>query len=212
MLFTNPRTYSNISNTQPSSKMFMVMPIMNSPPPHRPLVKPSVANATSVRELTDSTTHTPKHKPMKWGEPIWFLFHTLAEKVKESRFQAIRVDLLNIIFSICNNLPCPDCAKHATMYMNNINFNNIQTKDQLKNMLFVFHNTVNSNKHFPLFPREQLDDKYSKANTVLIIQNFLKHFQDKHTSIRMIANDFHRSNMTVKLNQWFINNMASFDM
>lgn len=154
----------------------------------------------------------PKKKSMKWGEPTWFLFHTLAQKVKESDFQIIRKDLINIIYTICTNLPCPDCAKHATEYMNNINFNTIQTKEQLKNMLFVFHNTVNSRKGFPIFPREELDVKYSRANTINIIKNFIVHFENKHKSIRMISDDLYRARISNNLKQWFNQNITHFDM
>jgi hypothetical protein len=154
----------------------------------------------------------PKKKSMKWGEPTWFLFHTLAQKVKESDFQMIRKDLINIIYTICTNLPCPDCAKHATEYMNNINFNTIQTKEQLKNMLFVFHNTVNSRKGFPIFPREELDIKYSRANTINIIKNFIIHFENKHKSIRMISDDLYRARISNNLKQWFNQHITHFDM
>ncbi len=154
----------------------------------------------------------PKKKPMKWGEPTWFLFHTLAQKIKESDFQMIRKDLINIIYTICSNLPCPDCAKHATEYMNNINFNAIQTKEQLKDMLFVFHNTVNSRKGFPIFPREELDLKYSKANTINIIKNFIVHFENKNKSIRMISDDIYRARISNNLKQWFNQNIIHFDM
>ena len=66
----------------------------------------------------------PKPKTMLWGEPTWFLFHTLAEKVKPKDFPKIRESFIHIILRICSNLPCPDCANHALQYMNGINFEN----------------------------------------------------------------------------------------
>ena len=82
-------------------------------------------------------------KKVKWGEPTWFLLHTLSVKVKESEFKNIRVELLNQIYAICTNLPCPDCANHAKNYLDGINFNTIQTKEDLKMLLYTFHNNVN---------------------------------------------------------------------
>jgi hypothetical protein len=64
-------------------------------------------------------------KKVKWGEPTWFLFHTLSVKIKESHFNMIRAQLLNNIYAICVNLPCPDCANHAKTYLDGINFNTI---------------------------------------------------------------------------------------
>jgi hypothetical protein len=151
-------------------------------------------------------------KKMKWGEPTWFLFHTLAEKVKENNFQSIRLDLINLITIICSNLPCPDCANHATDYMKKINPASIRTKQDLKLMLFQFHNVVNQKKNFPLFPFDNLDSKYFNANTVNIIQNFIIHFQDKHHSIRMIANDLYRFRITEQLKLWFNNNLQYFEL
>jgi hypothetical protein len=168
--------------------------------------------STNNASVKITTQEMKPQKKMKWGEPTWFLFHTLAEKVKEENFPSIRLDLINIIRIICSNLPCPDCANHATEYMKKINFASIKTKQDLKFMLFQFHNVVNQKKSFPLFSSDNLDSKYSNANTVNIIQNFMIHFQDKHHGIRMIANDLHRSRIADQLKTWFNNNLQYFEL
>ena len=157
------------------------------------------------------STTIPQQKKMKWGEPTWFLFHTLAEKVKEEYFHTIRYELLNTIVIICKNLPCPDCANHATEYMKKVDFNSIRTKQDLKLMLFQFHNVVNQKKQFPLFSINELDSKYSNAHLVNIIQTFMFYFQDKSHSIRMIANDIYRSRIADQLKIWFNNNIQYFN-
>lgn len=150
-------------------------------------------------------------KKMSWGEPTWALFHVLAEKVKDEDFAAIRVELLEVIYTICSNLPCPDCATHAAMYLNDIRYKNIQTKDQLKHMLWGFHNMVNKKKDFPYFPREQLETKYAAYPLIPTLHAFMVKFQDKHRSIRMIADDFHRSKIAEKLKKWFNEHISSFE-
>ena len=45
-----------------------------------------------------------------WGPCTWYLFHTLAEKVKEESFPLIKESLISLIIRICSNLPCPECA------------------------------------------------------------------------------------------------------
>lgn len=157
-------------------------------------------------------TKSSKKKPMKWGEPTWFLFHTLAEKVKPEYFMDIRVELLNIIYTICTNLPCPDCAKHASEYMNSLNFNTIASKKDLQIMLFNFHNEVNRRKRFPEFPIEELNAKYSKANTVNIIHNFMPYFEDRAGSMRLIADNLHRSRVALQLKSWFNKNIGCFEL
>lgn len=161
-------------------------------------------------DLAPIETSSSTIKKMKWGEPTWILFHTLAEKVKPEYFQEIRMDMLNIIYTICSNLPCPDCAKHATMHLNSINFNNIRTQDDLRIMLYQFHNLVNKRKGIPEFPFDQLAPKYSSANTVNIIHYFMPFFEDKHASIRMIADDMHRSRIALQLKSWFNKNIGCF--
>lgn len=155
----------------------------------------------------------PQEKPktMKWGQPTWFLLHTLAEKVKEDQFPRIRKELLDVILKICNNLPCPDCANHATQYLNGINFNTITTKTTLKDMIYHFHNTVNKKKGFAQFNYLDLTDKYSKANTVNIIQNFMYFYEQKSYGMRVGTTSFYRSNVTANLKQWFMNNIQCFD-
>lgn len=155
---------------------------------------------------------TSLEKKILWGPAIWFLLHTLAEKVKPELFSSIRVELLNNIYSICVNLPCPLCSNHAKEYLDKINFNTIQTKLDLKILLFNFHNDVNKRKNYALFSREELDEKYSRANTVNIIHNFIIFFQDKYRSPKLIADDLQRKYIAIRLREWFSHNIHSFIM
>jgi hypothetical protein len=170
-----------------------------------------VQRPQSVASAVAATEEPAKPKKMKWGEPTWFLFHSLAQKVKEEHFYNIKNELINTIYIICKNLPCPMCATHATQFMNSVNFSTIQKKQDLIDLLWRFHNEVNAKKNFPIFPHEQLEEKYSKANLVNIIQLFLFHFKDKHASIRMIADDMFRQKIALKMQDWFRQNLQYFD-
>lgn len=178
------------------------------------IVQPLSNNVSHVNILRPSTNNVSNEKgnerKMKWGQPIWFLFHTLAEKVKVDDFPYIKKELFNNIVLICKNLPCPTCASHATDFMSKVNFNVINTKEELKTLLFQFHNVVNHKKGFPIFTRVELDEKYSKAVTMNIINNFLIHFQNKHRSIQMIADDMYRQRLSLLLKDWFITNINKF--
>jgi len=146
----------------------------------------------------------------RWGPSVWFLFHTLAHKIKPEEFGRIKVELLDIIKSICVNLPCPSCAQHAGEYMQRVNYASIQSKEDLKLFLFNFHNDVNRRKNMPSFPLSDLDTKYAAANTVNIINNFMTVFQYKNKGFHMIANDMQRQRQADMLKGWFANNIASF--
>ncbi len=198
------KSQHNTSNANQTNKQRNVPPM--------PIVLPPTRTITRNVVEQPAATDTTKPKKMKWGEPTWYLFHALAEKVKEDRFQAIRAELLNTIYVICKNLPCPMCANHATQYMNAINFNTIQTKKDLIDLLWNFHNEVNKRKNFAVFPYEELSEKYSRANLINIIQVFMVHFKDKHASLRMIADDMYRQQISTKMQDWFRKNIQNFNL
>ena len=44
--------------------------------------RPSIQkDVNAVSHVQSKPPVPPAKKPMKWGEPTWFLFHTIAEKV-----------------------------------------------------------------------------------------------------------------------------------
>ena len=146
---------------------------------------------------------------MTWGKPTWFLFHTLAEKVNDANFMQIRGGLLDIIYTICLNLPCPKCAEHAKGHLNGINFNTIQSKEDLKMLLFDFHNYVNRRKNYEIYKYEDLK-KYKNANIKIIIYSFLVEYTKKSHNIKFLADDMHRENITKQIISWFKENIQFF--
>jgi hypothetical protein len=185
------------NKTQTKNNTFL-MPIMYSQPSAIQTVQPA------------PPVITEPVKKVKWGEPTWYLFHTLSVKIKDTEFANMRVDLLNNIYTICINLPCPDCANHAKLYLDNINFNAIQTKEDFKKLMHAFHNDVNKRKGYPYFPYEQIDEKYSLAITNNIIVTFMHHFSDRNRSIKLLATDLHRSRLCISLKEWFNQNINNF--
>jgi hypothetical protein len=203
---TNTTNNTNITQTQPQSQ----------PPPLYMLSRRRFNMSKSLAVPLPTPVPTPVIEPPKptmiWGPAIWFLLHTLAEKIIPENFQTIRSQLLNNIFSICTHLPCPVCSEHAKEYFGKINFNSIKTKEDLKLMLFQFHNTVNQRKGYPIFNIDELNIKYKQANTVKIIQNFMVHFKDKQRSPKLIADDLQRARIALLLQEWFQNNIQYFEL
>ena len=173
----------------------------------------SIAPVSSYAMSTKEPPPPPVKKStgMLWGKPTWYMLHCLAEKIKPEHFPRLRTELLNIIIRICNNLPCPDCANHATAYMNSINFDNIQTKGQLKLMLFQFHNSVNVKKEFSVFEYKDLDSTYKNMSTVDVINNFFYYFLKPTYSGRMGTDNFHRTRTVRDLKEWIRNNISYFE-
>ena len=198
-MYNNNNTYNNNNNNAPLMKLnyYKTNRLLQQEPFSLPSPPPE-----SVQ---------PKKTGMKWGPPTWFLLHTLTEKVKDEHFFRIKNELIRIIYTICTNLPCPDCANHAKLYLDSVNFNLIQTRYDLKNMLFVFHNSVNQRKGYSLFSVEELNDKYSTAVTVNIINNFIYYFSDKSRSPQMIAGDLYRARLTGSIKDWLNQNLYCFN-
>lgn len=196
-------TFTNI-NGSPSTNLQLMKLKYNKQ--YIPVNVPS-SESNSIVIVNESTIVS---NGMKWGQPTWFFLHTLAEKVNENKFIEIRKELLEIIYSICTNLPCPDCSNHAKAYLDKINFNTIQTKNDLKNMLFVFHNTVNTRKSYPIFTLDELNSKYLLANTSNIFNAFFTQYLAKTGVPKMIANDMFRRRIFVKIKDWINKNIYCF--
>ena len=207
MIFTNHRKRTIAQNPTKSHS------IAPSPPISAYHSRPPVymRNSAPVAPPPLPEPVAPAKKPMKWGEPTWFFFHTLAEKIKPEYFNESKEEVFEIIKLVCGTLPCPNCAQHAKEYMQKIHFQNIRTKEDLQIMLWNFHNEVNKRKGFAIFPIEKLSEKYSTAVTRKIIQFFLYHHEDKHASFRMIADDYYRSQISANLRVWFIKNIHIFE-
>jgi hypothetical protein len=135
-----------------------------------------------------------------WGNNIWYLFHTLSYKIKEEAFLILKNDLIEIFKNICKNLPCPDCSKDALNVIEKIDFNNVNTKEDFKLMLFNFHNYVNRKLKKKEFKYEDFDNKYKNANIHNLIYNFNIIFNSKANNPHMISNIFLRKQALPKIN------------
>jgi hypothetical protein len=199
--------YFQISKPSIKKHNLSIMPIHNfnkQAPAPAPALTPVVENYIVAQ---------PKEsKKMTWGEPTWFFFHTLAEKIGDEHFTIVKNDLLNFIFLISSNLPCPICSVHAMDYLKTNNFYNISTKEQLIIFLFNFHNDVNKRKNYVLYDYNNLKEKYSKAKFINIINYFLLHFKNNTKSNKMISEDFHRNRIILKLKTWINNNIKYFNI
>lgn len=195
MIFTNPRTITKPKRIQLSNVQTV------KPLPYKVEIK-----KVEVDEEIQSTI--PKST---WGPSIWFFFHTVAHKVKELDFIKIKNDLLSHIIIICKNLPCPDCSQHASRYLEGVDMNKIQTKEDFKKMLFNFHNEVNKRLHKELFTYEKCNEKYEKGKLNMIITTFFKFFEDKHKSVRMLSNDMYTQRVSNNLRSWFTRNIHYFE-
>ena len=133
------------------------------------------------------------------------------KKVITNSFILIKTDLISHIRLISSNLPCPNCSVHATQYLNGIDMNKITTKEDLKMMLYLFHENVNNRLRKPKFTYDDLNEKYKNANIPKILYNFFHYFEDKHKSVNMISNDMYVQRLSNNLKKWYSENLHHFD-
>lgn len=137
-----------------------------------------------------------------WGEITWIFLHTLAECIDNNKFLDCKNKVIQIIKSLCFNLPCPDCSEHATSILNKAYINNIKTKEHLVEFLRQFHNIVNIKLKKKELTIEELKNKYSKDKNILI--NIMSRMINIHLSIktseRLITKNLYRREALKNIN------------
>ena len=146
--------------------------------------------------------------PDVWGPAVWILFHTLAEKVSDINFNKINGSLLNMIKLISKNLQCPYCAEDATRFLAKITIAKISSKQEFKNILYLFHNYVNNKKTKPLLNFKELDNLYKHKNLSKVIINFIRKYNTKG-NMQLLTESFQRQFVIAEFKKW-IRQHASF--
>ena len=136
-----------------------------------------------------------------WGNNVWNLFHTIAHKIKEDRFEFHKNNIIYILENICNTLPCPDCSKDATELLKRVNFSQINNKADFKLLIFNFHNAINTKLNKPLFDFNELDNRYSKANIDILYNNINIIFTSNTNIPQLMTSSFHRNILFPKIKE-----------
>lgn len=139
-----------------------------------------------------------------WANPTWFLFHTLIEKINPEQYIIMKHDVLKHIKKICSMLPCPDCAQHATQFMNTIR-DPPGTKEECKNLLFFFHNIVNTRINKPLYEYSALS-MYERVNLTVCYKLFREQFLKKTHNPKMFLESMIRTRYIQELDTWLQQN------
>jgi hypothetical protein len=146
--------------------------------------------------------------PEVWGPPIWTLFHVLAEKINESMYSKYASQILNVMKMICSALPCPECTHDATIFLLKIKIQNLRTKEELKNMVYLFHNYVNAKKRKPLYNHINLDI-YKKYNIIYVFNKFISVYNTKG-NMKLLAESFQRQTIIKNVREWLSQNIYAF--
>jgi hypothetical protein len=146
--------------------------------------------------------------PEVWGPAIWRLFHTLAENINENVYQRIYPQLFYQIQRICKFLPCPECAKDASIFLGKVKLSDLKTKTEFKNIFYLFHNYVNAKKRKPLFNYANINI-YKSYRIINVVNNFIAVYNTKG-NMKLIAESFQRQFVIKEFKIWIMNNINFF--
>lgn len=135
-----------------------------------------------------------------WGPPTWIFLHTLAEKIDEVFYSKYHKETNRHILNICNFLPCPECSKHASVYLKKYLINKIKKKEDLKKLLLKFHNSVNSRKNKPQHSDLTI---YKKNNLFISYTNFKIQYTKQRHGYNLFIQTFQRKNVIKSLEEMF---------
>ena len=144
----------------------------------------------------------------QWGPAVWTLYHVLAEKIKDDVYPKIYIELFSQIYQIASLLPCNECSGHAKLFLSKIKVENLKTKQDLINMLYVFHYSVNSRTETPLFKYENLA-QYKSINIITAFNNFSNKF-NTDGNMQLITENFHRKQFLINFKRWLMQNVSNF--
>jgi hypothetical protein len=139
--------------------------------------------------------------PEVWGPAVWTLFHTLIEKMNPDTYPRVIGSMFTMIVRICKFLPCPECSRDASNFLAKIRLSDYKTKDEFKNMFYLFHNFVNSKKKKPLYNYTDLR-KYGNLNLIFVINDFIRKYNTKG-NMKFLTESFQRAFVVKDLLSWF---------
>jgi hypothetical protein len=148
----------------------------------------------------------------KWGPPTWLFLHMFADRINENFYSKNKNECLNIIKNICSALPCIFCRTHAINFMKKVNEQNVPNKAKLIEMLFTFHNQVNTRLRKPTKKTKFLKE-YKKYNFGNIIISFRSVFKTRYGFLMngYVSNEINRKRVINDTNNWLKKNWNFFN-
>ena len=146
--------------------------------------------------------------PEVWGPTVWTLFHTLAEQINDDAYPYLSRQMFSMIVSICNYLPCPDCANDSSKILAKVKIEDNKTKQHFKNTMYIFHNYVNVKKRKPLFNYSVIN-MYQKYNIINVVNNFIKNYNTKG-NMKLLTESFKRELVIKNFKNWITRNIRAF--
>jgi len=149
----------------------------------------------------------------EWGNVCWYLFHSLAFKLKDNQDSIVK-KLMSLCHNIALNLPCPDCSEHANQTFNMANKSGVRitNREEMQRFWWQFHNIVNKKLKKPSMSFEDAKELYSKARLFNIVNRFIEVFGRNVPGERSMMYTMSRRNAVRKMFDFIKANQASFEL
>ena len=145
--------------------------------------------------------------PSNWGPSVWVFFHTLVSAISTEGFELLKNPIYQIIYKISSSLPCPECALHAVSFMKQIKIENIKTKSDFKNIIYLYHNGVNAKLKKPLFHISNIDI-YDNLSIIEVFNKFVSVFNTSNA--RLMSENLQRKTLLTYLHSWIVKNIKFY--
>ena len=119
-------------------------------------------------------------------------------------------NIIKIISDICTNLPCPQCAYHASSFMRRHKMNNLKSKDDLIKYVFLMHNNVNKRLKKKIYNFNEIEI-YNDYDIKTVLGDYYKINLKLRTGERMMLHNYHRRMFISEFYNYFNKNITNFD-
>ena len=150
-------------------------------------------------------------KKSVWGPIVWSALHSLTIHVKEESFTTIKDDLIDIIYKICLNLPCPSCASHATGLLKRYRLKQrVKTKQELIQIICTIHNDVNKRLKKTIIKLEDCIHLHKNKSFKETQSLYLSTQSNMQFGEKMMLHSFHRKLFLKSFKQFILKNKDCF--
>ena len=146
-----------------------------------------------------------------WGPCIWKTIHTLTVKIKDSHFYSKKNELIQLIFKICTNLPCPLCSSHSINLLKKYKVKYIMKKEDLIKIMFKIHNEINIKLKKEIYDYEKVIPLYKSYSLKSILNDYYDKNMYSQFSEKMMLYNFHKNEFLKYFKNYVIKNIDNFD-
>lgn len=149
-------------------------------------------------------------KKSEWGPVVWKVLHCITLKIKDEEFSNEREKIIQMISGICSNLPCPQCASHASGLIKKHNLRNVKTKSDIIKFVYFMHNEVNKRLKKKIYSFENIQIYNTIDMKPLLNEYYNMNLRAKYSE-KMMLHSYHRKTFMKTFYDYFRNNISKFN-